>query len=113
MSITIKVAELKKELQHLQQGEFRLGYVYADDIVHLVDVFKVIDRLAVEEDCKTCEFKKGRDCDISICRTCCHTYSDYYTKENEKQPENTKDCDGCFGASFGDCEICDERGEDK
>lgn len=105
MRNTIDIEELKKELQNLQQGEFRLGYVYADDIVHLVDVFKVIDRLAIEKDCNTCANNRNFD----ICKFCCYNYSDQYTKVEKKSQENAKDCGRCFGASFGDCEICDER----
>ena len=99
-----EIRELKKELQNLQQGEFRLGYVYADDIVHLVDVFKVIDKLG-GKGCDTCTYRKNH----AVCKYCCYNYPDQYTKAKKKSPKNAKDCDICFGASFGDCEICDER----
>ena len=110
MRKTLNVNELKKELQNLQQGEFRLGYVYADDIVHLVDVFKVIDRLT-EKGCDSCKFNRSKGSELALCETCSYNYSDNYIKAERKRPKTVKDCDGCFGASFNDCEICDERNE--
>lgn len=43
------------------------------------------------------------------CNTC--NIPDINCYEQCKEEENK--CKGCFGASFGDCENCDERNEEE